>query len=546
MPQRLVSLSTGRALFLLDLLAVALLWPAALWLMHGRDAGAGWAAALLYPAADLAALYALGLYRRDVALEVRRSLGRVPLAAAGGAVGAGSVLAALGLAGGGVVPAVQAAACFLLTGALARVLFDVLRRHGLFSRALLVVGAGRRAWDLVWMLRKEGMYLNYRILFVHSAELGEVDPRLADGCWGEVAPLPPDGFLGAARRFVADSIVVAPDERRGLKLEGLLACKIAGIPVLQYLSFIEKETRRVDMKRMELSWLLYSDGFIFGIADRMLKRTLDLVVSSAVLLLASPFLLAAVLVIKLEDGGPALYRQVRITRGGRPFRINKLRTMRVDAECGGAVWAAQGDAAHHPDRRLPAPDPAGRGAAVAQRAARGDELRGATAGAPGFRGDAGGGDPLVPGAARRQGRADRVGAGQLPLRGVHRRRAEQAELRLVLREELLGAVRPAHHRADDQGRALAGRGCGRGACGGSGRGVAASESDVATNVRADGLTARAAAAPPRTRPRGRATWVAHVMRACARPGSLGGAALVRCSQDRAASRSPLFNTSFRW
>lgn len=340
MPQQLASLSTGRAIFLLDLLAMALLWPAALLLM-----GCGSTAfAVLYPAANLGALYALGLYRRDVALEVRRSLGRVPLAAAAGALGAGMLLAVLGLPGGAVVPAVRAAGCFLLTGALARVLFDVLRRRGLFCRALLVVGAGRRAWDLVWMLRKEGLYLNYRIMFVHSPELGDMDPRLADGCWGTVVMLPQDGFLGAAQRFGADGIVVAPDERRGLKLEGLLDCKIAGIPVLQYLSFIEKETRRIDMKRMELSWLLYSDGFVFGTLDRVLKRTLDLVVSSAVLLLASPFLLAAMLAIKLEDGGPAMYRQTRITRGGRPFRINKLRTMRMDAERGGAVWAAQRDA----------------------------------------------------------------------------------------------------------------------------------------------------------------------------------------------------------
>lgn len=338
LPQRLASLSTGRAIFLLDLVAVALLWPAALLLTQAGGA----APAVLHPAAYLVSLYALGLYRRDVALEVRRSLARVPVAAAAGALAAAVVLAVLG-AGGGTGMAVRAAGCFLVAGVAARVSFDLLRRRGLFSRALLVVGAGRRAWDLAWMLRKEGAYLSYRLVFVHSPELGEVDPRLEDGGWGAVEALPADGFLGAALRFRADGIVVAPDERRGLKLEGLLACKIAGIPVLQYLSFVEREIRRVDLKRMELSWLLYSDGFVFGTVDRVLKRTLDLVVSSTVLLLASPFLLAAALAIRMEDGGPALYRQTRITRGGRPFQINKLRTMRMDAERGGAVWAAEGD-----------------------------------------------------------------------------------------------------------------------------------------------------------------------------------------------------------
>jgi lipopolysaccharide/colanic/teichoic acid biosynthesis glycosyltransferase len=48
--------------------------------------------------------------------------------------------------------------------------------------------------------------------------------------------------------------------------------------------------------------------------------------------------------VYLGDRGPIFYRQARVTRGGRVFRIVKLRTMRVDAEARGAVWAAKGDA----------------------------------------------------------------------------------------------------------------------------------------------------------------------------------------------------------
>ena len=54
-----------------------------------------------------------------------------------------------------------------------------------------------------------------------------------------------------------------------MNLERLLECKTAGFPVVQYLSFVEKEIRRVDLKRMELGWLLYSDGFQFGAMDRV-------------------------------------------------------------------------------------------------------------------------------------------------------------------------------------------------------------------------------------------------------------------------------------
>lgn len=351
----LAALPTGRAMFLLDGAGIMLVWPpvvlAAVW--GGFAPGALWLLpALLYPALHLLALYALGLYRRDVVIEFRRSAGRMPLVASLGAAAAAGCLALVGLpyaglganGGLGAVPLpVVAAGCFIGAGLGARATFDAMRRRGLFCRRLLIVGAGRRAWDLVHVLRHEGVTLNYQIAFVHDPALGPVDPRLADEQLGAVFTLSADGFRGLAERFGADQIVVAPDERRGLRLEGLLDCKVAGFPVLQYLTFLEREARRIDLKRMEVSWLLYSDGFTFTLLDRVCKRTLDVVVSATVLLLLTPALLMAMLAITLEDGGPVFYGQERVTRGGRVFTIRKLRTMRVNAEAGGAVWAAAQD-----------------------------------------------------------------------------------------------------------------------------------------------------------------------------------------------------------
>lgn len=346
MVHRLATLTTGRALLLLDIVAILTAWPLALLLvLPGQTLATedACAALVLYPALDLLSLFALGLYRRDVGIDLRKSLSRIPLAAALGTAAAGGFLALVDGPAGQVPLVAGAFAAFLAAGVAARVAFDALRRLGLFSRTLLIVGAGSRAWDLVWMLKREGPNLSYRITFVHGPTLGELDPRLADGSAGPVVTVPADGFIGLAQRCGADQIVVAPDERRGLPLEGLLACKSAGIPVEQYLTFLEKEVRRIDLKRMEVGWLLYSEGFYFGTMDRVLKRVLDLSVSAVLLVLLSPVLLAAMIAIKWEDRGPMLYRQVRITRGGLPFRINKLRTMRVDAEAGGAVWAASND-----------------------------------------------------------------------------------------------------------------------------------------------------------------------------------------------------------
>jgi lipopolysaccharide/colanic/teichoic acid biosynthesis glycosyltransferase len=74
------------------------------------------------------------------------------------------------------------------------------------------------------------------------------------------------------------------------------------------------------------------------------NRALDAVGAAFGLALASPFLAAAAVAIKLEDGGPVLYRQTRVGLEGTDFELLKLRTMVVGAESQGAGFAIdQGD-----------------------------------------------------------------------------------------------------------------------------------------------------------------------------------------------------------
>ena len=69
------------------------------------------------------------------------------------------------------------------------------------------------------------------------------------------------------------------------------------------------------------------------------NRAADVVGASIGLAVASPVLAAVALAIKLEDGGPVLYRQRRVGHRGRDFDLLKLRTMVVGAEGQGAGWA---------------------------------------------------------------------------------------------------------------------------------------------------------------------------------------------------------------
>lgn len=74
------------------------------------------------------------------------------------------------------------------------------------------------------------------------------------------------------------------------------------------------------------------------------KRLLDLLVAAAVFLLLGWLMALIALAIKLEDGGPVLYRQERIGRYGYPFDLTKFRSMVVGAEHRGAgILVEKGD-----------------------------------------------------------------------------------------------------------------------------------------------------------------------------------------------------------
>ena len=75
----------------------------------------------------------------------------------------------------------------------------------------------------------------------------------------------------------------------------------------------------------------------------VLKRAFDLLTACTGLLLLAPVLLSAAVWIKLDSPGPVLFRQERVGRGGRLFRIHKLRTMRQGGPASAPLITTQGD-----------------------------------------------------------------------------------------------------------------------------------------------------------------------------------------------------------
>lgn len=84
--------------------------------------------------------------------------------------------------------------------------------------------------------------------------------------------------------------------------------------------------------------LCRNQGFTFE--QKLIKRTMDLVISIVILVLTSPLMLFAAIGIKLQDGGPVFFKQKRCTINGKEFDILKFRSMIVDAEKPGIVIPA--------------------------------------------------------------------------------------------------------------------------------------------------------------------------------------------------------------
>lgn len=78
--------------------------------------------------------------------------------------------------------------------------------------------------------------------------------------------------------------------------------------------------------------------------QRILKRTLDIIVALAALIILLPVMLITAIIVKLDSPGPIIYSQVRVGRFGKEFKVHKFRSMRQDAEAKtGPVLAGEND-----------------------------------------------------------------------------------------------------------------------------------------------------------------------------------------------------------
>jgi sugar transferase (PEP-CTERM system associated) len=209
---------------------------------------------------------------------------------------------------------------------------------GAFKSRVLVLGTGSRVLKLAEYAQRNPNHhlIGYVSLqpsqpFVPAARLLRMGPE--------------DTLLSVVEKHAIDEVVVAVRDRRGggIPVQQLLECKAKGVKIIELPTFFEREYRQVMLESLNPSWMVLGNGFHESALGNLAKRLFDVIASAVLLLVCMPLLLVVALCIVLESGSPVFYRQQRVGRDGRVFMLYKLRSMRNDAEGGGAAQWAKAD-----------------------------------------------------------------------------------------------------------------------------------------------------------------------------------------------------------
>ncbi|MGN0326532.1 MAG: sugar transferase [Lachnospiraceae bacterium] len=152
-----------------------------------------------------------------------------------------------------------------------------------------------------------------------------------------------EGFEKICEKMKEHDSVIVYDINSGLRNDIIKFCYGEGIRVYQTPKLSDIMIRSAKEHHLFDTPLLMSDNIGLTFEQKFLKRLIDILVSLLMLILTSPIMLLTAICIKLEDHGPVMFTQKRITLNDRPFTIYKFRSMIVDAEADGKARPATND-----------------------------------------------------------------------------------------------------------------------------------------------------------------------------------------------------------
>ena len=209
------------------------------------------------------------------------------------------------------------------------------------SSPVAVVGNGTGAHRLAKVLAHSPSFYLAATLDPLSATAVQVVENGGPPTGTRIADIPSIiSRVGVKLIAVADS----PRESQTALVRQLRQCRSTGVDVQDVATCIEMLSQKVPVRDLQ-KWRKPSTSFPGWerTFDDKLKRFGDVTVSLVAMVLAFPVMLVTAACVRWSDGGPAFYKQTRVGTRGRIYTLYKFRSMRVDAERDGAVWATEND-----------------------------------------------------------------------------------------------------------------------------------------------------------------------------------------------------------
>ena len=221
--------------------------------------------------------------------------------------------------------------------------YSLALNRGLFNQQIILLGSG----DLTRRIREE---INARKDCGYTVAV-EVPECIDDSDPGRPAEVPLicrnkfEGMCELSQGLGIKKIVVSFREKRSIfPTQELLRCRVEGIEIIEGNSFYENLTGKLLVEFINPSWLIFSNGFQKSWMRRIIKRSIDFVLASVLLVAFAPFFLLAAVAIRLDSPGPAFFSQQRVGERHRLYRMHKFRSMVKDAEqLSGPVYAVEND-----------------------------------------------------------------------------------------------------------------------------------------------------------------------------------------------------------
>lgn len=226
--------------------------------------------------------------------------------------------------------------CVGIGRALVRWLLGWLWRQGIGAERILVVGAGNMG-QLVMRTIRQQPQLGYYLVGYLAESPASGGGTAAEGGLPEEDPprylgRPDDLALLLEPCHIDEVIIALPSEAHPTTLEAANQCQKAGVLFRIAPDLFEMSFDRVDIGQLGGMPLIGLKEVAIRGWNLVLKRALDIILSSATLTLGAPLLVLIAVAIRVDSPGPILFAQKRIGRRGRPFTVVKFRTMHQYAE----------------------------------------------------------------------------------------------------------------------------------------------------------------------------------------------------------------------